>query len=91
MEPNLPFKERWVSENQSIRRFSPDVADEELKWHFDDEDRIIECSSETDWKFQFDNELPIKIKGTIKIPKGVWHRLIKGSNDLDLLITRAYT
>ncbi len=90
MDTNLPFKEKWISDNQSIRRFSPDVEDEELKWHFDDEDRIVKCESETDWKFQFDNELPISIDKEIRIPKGIWHRLIKGTKDLDLLITRKF-
>jgi hypothetical protein len=48
----------------------------------------VECSSETDWKFQFDNELPISVKGVIKIPKGEWHRLIKGTEDLEVFVTR---
>ena len=34
--------------------------------------------------FQFDNKLPQKIEGKIFIPKGEWHRLIKGDNDLKL-------
>lgn len=88
MNQDLPFNENWISNNQSIRIFSPDLEDEELKWHFDEEDRIVISSNETDWKFQFDNELPISIKEEIKIPKGVWHRLIKGSGNLELLITR---
>jgi hypothetical protein len=88
MNNDLPFNEKWISDNKSIRRFSPNIEDEELKWHFDNEDRIVECSSETDWKFQFDNELPISIKGVIKIPKGEWHRLIKGTADLEVFVTR---
>lgn len=88
MDQNLPFNEKWISETKSIRRFSPDVDDEELKWHFDNEDRIVECSGKTDWKFQFDNQLPITVRGVIKIPKGEWHRLIKGLGDLEVSVTR---
>ena len=55
MNQDLPFNENWISNNQSIRIFSSDLEDEELKWHFDEEDRIVISSNETDWKFQFDN------------------------------------
>ena len=38
----------------------------------------------TDWKFQFDNELPVELHPAreIHIPKGRIHRIIKGSGDL---------
>jgi len=85
---DLPFREEWVSENESIRTFKSDVFDEELKWHIDNEDRIINPLSENDWMFQFDNNLPQKITGEILIKKGEWHRLIKGSKDLKLSIKR---
>jgi len=85
---DLPFEEEWISENESIRLFNQDTFNEELKWHFDDEDRIIEAIEETDWKLQFDNQLPIELKGPIKIKKGEYHRLIKGSGDLKISIKR---
>jgi len=85
---DLPFDEEWISENESIRLFNEDTFNEELKWHFDDEDRIIESIGETDWKFQFDNQLPIELKGQIKIKRGEYHRLIKGSGDLKISIKR---
>lgn len=85
---NLPFKEIWISPDKSIREFSSNSDDEEFKWHFDNEDRIIECEDPNDWKFQFDNLLPQDIKGEILIPSGTWHRLIKGSGDIKILITR---
>jgi hypothetical protein len=84
----LPYKENWISETQSIREFTSDVHDDELKWHFDNEDRTIVPLIENDWKFQFDNRLPIDIKEKIIIKKGEWHRLIKGKGDLRLLIIR---
>lgn len=85
---NLPFSEEWISKNESIRIFNQDLFDEELKWHFDDEDRTIESLEETDWKFQFDNQLPIELNCPIKIKRGEYHRLIKGSGDLKISIKR---
>ena len=85
---DLPFREEWISEKESIRIFKESLFDGELKWHFDEEDRIIEAIGETDWKFQFDNLLPIELKGPIQIKRGEYHRLIKGSGDLKILIKR---
>jgi hypothetical protein len=84
----LPFKEEKISENIFIRTFYQDVDSGELQWHRDYEDRIIESIGETDWKFQLDNELPINIKGEIFIPKGVYHRIIKGTGDLKIKLEK---
>jgi hypothetical protein len=70
MNNDLPFNEKWISEKISTRVFSPDVMDEELKWHIDMEDRIVEVLNDNDWKFQFDDKLPIEMKGVIEIKKG---------------------
>jgi hypothetical protein len=86
---NLPYKEDWISENKSIREFRSDLDDEELKWHFDEEDRIVVPINKSDWKFQYDNQLPIEINEKIYIKKGEWHRLIKGTGDLRVLIIRS--
>lgn len=82
-----PFDEHMEGEIY-IRTFSSDVNPGELKWHFDEEDRIIESMGETDWKFQFDNKLPHIISGKIHIPKGEWHRIIKGTRNLELRIKK---
>ena len=67
----LPFKEELI-EGFHIRTFSSDLSEMELKWHFDEQDRIVICENETDWMFQMDNQLPIRIgKNTpIVIPEG---------------------
>lgn len=85
---NLPFEEKWENERVSIRTFTSNADDGELKWHFDEEDRMIESIGETDWLFQFDDHLPEKINKPIRIEKGRWHRLIKGTEDLRLRINR---
>ena len=69
-------------EKGEIRTFSKDVDSEELKWHRDREDRIVTPIGHNDWSFQRDNELPQPLNGEIKIPKGEWHRVIKGTTDL---------
>lgn len=84
----LPFKESWIDDKVSLRSFSPDLMDEELKWHIDMEDRVVEILNDNDWEFQFDDQLPIPMKGTIEIKKGEWHRIIKGSTPLNVKITR---
>jgi len=84
----LPYKEEQISENIFIRTFYQDVDSGELTWHRDREDRVIESIDETDWMIQLDNELPVNIKGDIFIPKGVYHRLIKGSGDLKIKLNK---
>jgi hypothetical protein len=63
----------------------------ELKWHWDEEDRLIEPLAENDWQFQFDNELPVMIYKQIFIPTGVIHRVIKGTTELKIKITKYET
>jgi hypothetical protein len=83
-----PFNEIKISDNIFIREFKRDTNSEELKWHRDHEDRIIESLEETDWLIQLDNELPKSIKGKVFIPVGVYHRLIKGNSDLKIKLTK---
>ena len=83
----LPFIEERNNDFR-IRLFSENVDPEELKWHRDHEDRIVEIYSETNWLLQMDNELPKKliVGEKYEIPKGIYHRLIKGVGDLKIKI-----
>lgn len=81
-----PYTEKVLEENIYLRVFSEDTLEEELKWHWDEEDRSITPIGETDWEFQMDNKLPRTIRGEIFIPAGEWHRLIKGTGDLMLRV-----
>ena len=85
----LPFREILENTN-SIRIFPHDTKEEDLKWHFDNEDREITFLHETDWKFQMDNTLPIHIHEglTIFIPEGEYHRIIKGNGDLKVRVKK---
>lgn len=86
--PKLPFSEEIKSVNEYIRIFKSDVDDGSLVWHRDREDRIIESIDDTDWGIQLDNQLPMKIEGEVFIPMGVYHRLIKGTGDLKIKLTK---
>lgn len=83
---NLPFNQEQLSENTFLRTFSPNIEDEELKWHFDEKDRVVEVLENDGWMFQYDNSLPQLLGGTLEIKSGVWHRVIKGKGILKLLI-----
>lgn len=84
---NLPFDE-FKDGDRFIRIFKQNTDSGEFVWHRDREDRIIESIEETNWKIQLDNQLPIKIEGKIYIPKGVYHRLIKGDEDLKISLQK---
>ncbi len=83
-----PFTEEVYSADVIIRHFNKDAPDHLYKWHADNEDRYIESLNENDWSFQFDNELPQSIVPgkIIYIPKGLIHRLIKGTSELSISI-----
>ena len=83
-----PFKQEIIS-NKIIRTFSSEVQSEELKWHYDLKDRVVKVLEGDDWKLQMDDELPEKLTPLKEyfIPKGVYHRVIKGWNNLVIEIT----
>ena len=84
----LPFNEKEISQTVYLRTFYENVESGDLTWHRDREDRYIEPTHKTNWAFQIDNELPQNIDKKIFIPKGVYHRLIKGKGDLILKIEK---
>ena len=87
---NLPFKQTQIEENKFIRIFQASVPDGELKWHWDEEDRLIKICNPNNWALQIDNEFPValEVNQTHYIRRGVWHRLIKGTTELIVEITK---
>lgn len=85
---DFPFQQEIIG-NVKIRTFDENVDDEELKWHRDREDRLVEILESNDWYLQMDDELPTKLIVGEKyfIPKGVYHRVIKGSGNLKVKIS----
>ena len=82
-----PYKDVLI-EDVVIREFDENIDPIELKWHRDSEDRLIEAVGDTDWKFQLENKLPIEMKREIFIPRGVWHRIIKGTKSVKIKIIK---
>lgn len=81
----LPYTDNKKTD-YTERVFTEDTPDEEFVWHRDREDRLIEIVEKTDWMFQFDNKLPVNITQSLFIPKGTYHRLIKGTGRLKVKI-----
>jgi quercetin dioxygenase-like cupin family protein len=71
-----------------MRTFAADVAEIELVWHRDEEDRKVTVLSGEGWKFQYDNEIPFQLKkgDVFNIESMRYHRIIKGTTELVLLI-----
>jgi len=87
---DLPFKEKQIGENIFLRYFHHNVIVEELVWHQDREDRIVEVLQSDDWHFQKDNQIPFKLVEGMKfsIKKMEYHRLLRGKNDLIIKVTK---
>jgi hypothetical protein len=83
-----PYKDLEVTNEHIIREFDENIDPIELKWHRDNENRIVEIVGKTDWKIQLENQLPISMNQPISIPKGEWHRVIKGNGKLTLKIIK---
>lgn len=84
----LPFQEQQISQKDFIRNFSQDTDSGEFTWHRDREDRIVEATHQTDWLVQIDNQLPQSLNSEVFIPKGVYHRVIKGTGDLEIKVQK---
>ena len=82
-----PYKE-VIESNVIVRTFSEDVKSEELVWHRDKNDRVVEVIQSNGWKFQMDNELPKTLESgnVVEIPKETFHRVIKGEGNLIIKI-----
>ena len=79
-----PYTQKKLSSGKLIREFSSDTNNDELKWHRDENNRLIRVLNENDWLIQFENELPIElIEGEyLHIPEKMFHRVIKGKSNL---------
>jgi len=87
----LPFKETILELNSKytkvLREFNENLDHEDLYWHKDKEDRLIEVKEGSGWYLQLENELPqLMIEGlNFQIPKNTWHRIIN-KNSTNLVI-----
>jgi quercetin dioxygenase-like cupin family protein len=74
--------------NTILRTFSPKVMGEELVWHRDKKDRVVEVVDGQGWFFQMDNQIPQEMKkGDIfEIKKETFHRIMRGTTPLKIKI-----
>jgi hypothetical protein len=81
-----PYTDLEITDQYIIREFNENIDPIELLWHRDDEDRTIEILEGIDWQVQLDNQLPVLLNQHIFIPRGMWHRTIKGTGPLKIKI-----
>ena len=79
----ISFGKPYTDLNE-IRTFDVSKDESDFVWHRDKEDRIITVLNGNNWKLQFDNCMPFSmiLNEKYKIPKMVYHRLIKGKDNL---------
>ena len=83
-----PYTEFNDGNNKVTRLFYSKVDPKKLKWHMDDEDRIIQALHKNNWQFQLEDRLPVSLDKPIFIKRHQWHRLIKGDGSLMIKVTK---
>ena len=84
-KPYLDIKKK---NNTVIRIFPSNTPPHTLKWHMDDEDRLVTSLNKNNWLIQLDNELPASLNKSIFITKHKWHRLHKGDGHLVIIVKK---
>ena len=79
-----PYEQKNLNNGVFLRTFSKDVLSEELVWHRDHNDRIVEVLDGENWEIQFVNQLPqtLKVGEEYVIPAYTYHRIKRGTTDL---------
>jgi len=79
-----PYEQKNLNNGVFLRTFSRDVLSEELVWHRDHNDRIVEVLDGENWEIQFENQLPqtLKVGEEYVIPAYTYHRIKRGTTDL---------
>ena len=79
-----PYEQKNLNNDVFLRTFSKDVLSEELVWHRDHNDRIVEVLDGENWEIQFENQLPqtLKVGEEYVIPAYTYHRIKRGTTDL---------
>lgn len=83
-----PYIDHKLNSGKILRTFSKDVLSEELSWHRDRKNRIVEVLEGEGWEIQFEDRLPepLEIGKEYVIPAYVFHRIKRGMTDLVLRI-----
>ena len=83
---------RPYADNDSVRIFNSNVDSSELVWHRDRESRFVKVLEGKGWYFQYDDQLPFELKegDELFIERMTYHRLLKGTTQLRVLIEKHY-
>lgn len=84
---NLGFKQEII-DDIIYREFEPSMDENQLYWHKDAADRLVEVVEGEGWKLQMDNEIPYSLVKNCEyfIQKETFHRLLLGKSKLILKI-----
>lgn len=87
------YTDRFTGPGTRIRRITRESISGELTWHRDETDRMVTVLESSDWRVQFDDQIPFSVKpgDRISISAKRWHRVIPGSGDLVLEIKEMAT
>ena len=79
-----PYEQKNLNNGVFLRTFSKDILSEELVWHRDYNDRIVEVLEGENWEIQFENQLPqsLKVGEEYVIAAYTYHRIKRGTTDL---------
>ena len=86
-----PYNDSERNSDSFIRIFSEDVDEMELVWHRDRKNRTVQVIEGTDWKLQFDDQLPISLEPNkfYYIEKERFHRIWRGKGNLKIKISES--
>lgn len=84
----MPYVDKKLNNKEILRTFKKDVVNEELVWHRDRNNRIVEVLEGEGWEIQLEDRLPELLeKGKeYVIPAYTFHRIKRGTTDLKLRI-----
>ena len=88
----MVYNQENIGKNKFKRVIKESVESDERIWHMYYSDRKVFVESGNDWLLQMDNELPQVLQEgqTYFIPKMTYHRVIKGSGDLKMIIDESF-
>ena len=84
----MPYVDEKLNNREILRTFHKDVLSEDLVWHRDRNNRIVEVLEGEGWEIQLEDKLPELLeKGReYVIPAYTFHRIKRGTTDLKLRI-----
>lgn len=84
-----PYTDNQITDDIRVRVFDTDIDEDELVWHRDKRNRVVEILDGEGWMFQFEDGIPFPMKkgDKLEITKEQYHRVIKGDTPLKIKIT----